>query len=482
MKKRFTIVLVLLLVGGAITAYSLNVPIPGLRPTVGQTRAEKSAKYKVELAKDKDHTLVIPAEVRKSLGIRKGGEDLVATAESPVLKRPLVLSASTMFDPSKLFRIKNRFAGAQVLRIEPKKIYPKEGTQERKLQVGDEVTEGTPLAVIYSVDVGNKKNDLIDALVNYKFDNDTYTRAKESTALPQVQLDMLRKNVQGDLNTINRSIESLKYYDISDDDIKEVEQEADAIIKKEGRRDPERKKRDPKEINPWGKVILRAPATGIIVEQNVTEKEFINDTTVNLYQIANSDSLLVAANCPEEEVKELIELKKSLYELRLPEMQWTLRPLGAPNSDGIVGPIEEIAQLVDPNTHTVPIKGRIPNKDGILRATQYMMATIELPAPKDVVEIPAAAVADDGKQAVVFVQTDAAKGEYTLRRVMITHRFENRVFVRSELSETEKKLTPEESDAGLMHKQPLRKGERVLKSGLLELKKELEDLESAKSE
>ena len=54
--------------------------------------------------------------------------------------------------------------------------------------------------------------------------------------------------------------------------------------------------------------------------------------------------------------------------------------------------------------------------------------------------------------------------------------------MRSELSAIEKKLSPEDSDAGLMPKRPLLKGELVLKSGLLELKKELEDLESVKNE
>src|SRR5262249_31565700 len=158
----------------------------------------------------------------------------------------------------------------------------------------------------------------------------------------------------------NRAEEALEFYNLSEEEIRAVRQEADAIIKKEGRRDPEPRKRNAKELNPWGKVVLRAPASGIIVEQNVTEKELITDATANLYQITNPDSLLVMANCPEEDVKELVELKKSL-----PEMRWTLRPLGAPNSDGIVGPIEEIAQLVDPNTHTVPVKGRIANKDGV---------------------------------------------------------------------------------------------------------------------
>ena len=65
---------------------------------------------------------------------------------------------------------------------------------------------------------------------------------------------------------------------------------------------------------------------------------------------------------------------------------------------------------------------------------------------------------------------------------MVTGRLENRVFVRSRLSEKEAELTPEEKDQGLLPKKPLQLGERVITSGLLELKKELEDLESEKAE
>jgi membrane fusion protein, heavy metal efflux system len=428
------------------------------------------------------HTISIPEEVRKSLGIRRGGKDVVAVAKEAKFKRPLVLSASTMFDPSSLHRLKIRFTPAEIVRIESIKFNSGAGTQERKVQVGDYVEKGTPLAVLYSIDVGSKKNDLIDALVSYKFDNDLYQRAKNAAALPEVIIEGYRQKVQSDENTIKRSLKSLRLWRIPKEDIVAVYKEAEEIIKNDGKRKPEPEDDDDNELDPWGKVVLRAPASGYIVEQNVAEKETINDPTVALYQIANSDKLLVMANCPEEDIKELIELRKNLYKLKLPEMRWTLRPLGEPESDGISGPIEEIGQLVDPNTHTVPVKGRIENKDGILRASQYFTATIELPAPKDVVEIPANAIADDGKQAIVFVQDDPNRPVFTMRRVVITHRFEDRAFVRSQLSGKEMKLTPEERDQGLMPKQPLRKGERVLVSGLLELKKELDDLESEKAD
>ncbi|MGH9678014.1 MAG: efflux RND transporter periplasmic adaptor subunit, partial [Candidatus Acidiferrum sp.] len=102
------------------------------------------------------------------------------------------------------------------------------------------------------------------------------------------------------------------------------------------------------------------------------------------------------------------------------------------------------------------------------------------PPPDDVVEIPVGAVVDAGKQSVVFVQTDPNKSEFTLRRVQLTHRFDRTVFARCQLSEAERRLSDEESEAGLLPREPLLKGERVLTIGALELKKELEDRESNK--
>ena len=52
--------------------------------------------------------------------------------------------------------------------------------------------------------------------------------------------------------------------------------------------------------NPWGRVTLRAPFDGIIVERNVHMDEMVVDNTVNLFQIADVSRLLVIASCPEE--------------------------------------------------------------------------------------------------------------------------------------------------------------------------------------
>ncbi len=103
---------------------------------------------------------------------------------------------------------------------------------------------------------------------------------------------------------------------------------------------------------------------------------------------------------------------------------------------------------------------------------------MNIPPPDDVVEIPVDALVEDGKQSLVFVQPDAAKHQFTMRRVQVTNRFDRTVFVRNTPIPKEEQLTAQEMEEGLLPIEPLRPGERVLFSGSVELKAALLDLES----
>jgi len=85
------------------------------------------------------------------------------------------------------------------------------------------------------------------------------------------------------------------------------------------------------------------------------------------------------------------------------------------------------------------------------------------------------AVVDDGRECIVFVQSDPTKHRYTERRVEVTHRYRKVLFVRSRPFAKGEEITKDEKEQGLLPREPLRPGERVLTSGVLELKKELED-------
>jgi cobalt-zinc-cadmium efflux system membrane fusion protein len=340
-------------------------------------------------------------------------------------------------------------------------------TVQRELRSGDRVQKGDLLGVFYSADVGNKKNDLIDALVQLKLDQDILDRAEKAFltgALPEVFLLNARRNVQSDQNAIERAVSNLRTWDIPEEDIQAVYREAEEIGKRKGKRDRDKDKL-------WPRVELRAPEEGTIVERNVAQHEMVVDNTVNLFQIAKVDRLLVLANVPEDDLPTLNGLKTA-------DRKWTVRTVGTGNAAGIAGLIDEIGYLIDPNQHTAVIKGHIDNPGGRIRAGQFVSATVQIPPPEGVVEVPIDTIAEDGQQCVVFVQTDPAKHHYTMRRVEVTHRFEKTALVRSTPIPKEQQHAADEEGTGLQAKEPLRPGERILQSGVLELKATLLDLES----
>jgi hypothetical protein len=93
---------------------------------------------------------------------------------------------------------------------------------------------------------------------------------------------------------------------------------------------------------------------------------------------------------------------------------------------------------------------------------------VNIPPPDDVVEIPADALVDDGKQSLVFVQPDPASHQFTMRRVQVIERFDRTVFVRKTPIPKEEQLTGQEAEEGLLPKEALRPGERVLLSGAVD--------------
>jgi cobalt-zinc-cadmium efflux system membrane fusion protein len=463
----------------------------------------------VKLVADRSHTLEVSDEVAATLGIRKDDRYSIAVAQPPTRMRPLVLPGSTAIIPGRLARIKPRFASARVMEIA--QVWdrsPKTGhTEFRELRPGDRVSKGDLLGVFYSVDVGSKKNDLLQALVQLELDQKIMDKVEANRqSIPEVFYLTQVRQVQGDRTEVNRALMNLKTWDIPQEEIDALRAEAQkigankddwfqtpegrwvmrakqALEAKEplgGKHEPGKEfiggKHEPvkEEENPWGRVTLRAPFDGVIIEQNVHKDEMMSDPTINLWQIADVSRLLVIANCPEDDLPTMEPLQGI-------ERRWIVRTVGAP-ATGLAGPIAEISYVIDPNQHTAVIKGYVDNPGERIRGGQYVTATVNIPPPRDVVEIPVDALVDDGRQSLVFVQPDAAKHQFTMRRVQVTHRFDRTVFVGAAPIPKDEQLTARDAEEGLLPKEPLRPGDRVLTAGSVELKRVAIDLESRPKE
>jgi cobalt-zinc-cadmium efflux system membrane fusion protein len=454
------------LAAGVATAFVLLVLLPGLGASATEHTTKAPPPLSVELVSGKPHTLSVPEDVQVSLGIRKGKSFAVVPARVPAESQQLVLSGSTALDPSRLVRIRARFTPVEVVEIaKVPETTLSLGESLRELAPGDQVKAGDRLLVFYSVDVGQKKNDLIDALVQLRLDQDILTRAEaKKEVVPEVFILNARRNVEADQNAIARALNTLRTWDIPKEDIQEVQDEAERLAKTGVRRDHS-------QDDKWARVEVKAKQSGTIIERNVSLHEIIVDPTISLFQIAEVDRIQILANASEDELARLLKLP-------VEKRRWTIRTIGERQQEGISGAIEEFSYVLDANQRSAVIKGRIVNPKNTLRAGQYITASIDLPAEDDIVEIPVSALIDDGKQCVVFVQEDAAKPEFTLRRVDVVRRFEKTAHVRSRFTAPPPELTRDEKDHGFLPLTPLKVDERVLTAGILELKKELEDREA----
>jgi cobalt-zinc-cadmium efflux system membrane fusion protein len=475
----------------------------GVRPPWQHDDAEQTLTAapprNVELVKDEDvpeHSLRVPEDVRVSLGIRRNGEDVVYETKRPEQGQQLVLPGSTLVDPTRVTRIRVRFAPADVVAIREIENYRGAfgRSEKRALRSGDVLKKPetpwyrpscrVPLMELYSVDVGNKKNDLFEAIIQLRQDQIILKNYEDGrSSVPEVLLLMARRNVAADESAVSRARNMLRTWNISPQDIRDVEEEAKNVdLKGSGllqRRDNGTEER----LERWGHVVITTPPLKhgeemVILERNVADKEVVVDLTVNLFVLARVDRLMVSVNAPEE----LLPVLEGLPEAK---RRWTINTAGAGDDKAIKDqPIDDISYLVDPNQHSLVIKGYIdnprgPNNTYLLRGGQYVTATIQLDPPADVVEVPVHAVVEDGKQSIVFVRHPTRPDVFTMRRVQVTHRFEGKLWVRSKAFQPGEEITPEEKNSGLLPRQPLGVNEKVLVSGLLELKKELEDRESA---
>jgi cobalt-zinc-cadmium efflux system membrane fusion protein len=443
--------------------------LPRTTPPVEKADPPLKAALAVELVKDRPSSLLVPLEVRKSLGIYKDNTDQIAFAAQPTRKRTLVMPGSTALDPARLIRVRVRFAPAEVVEIgkiddphaSPGNVPP----PRRDLQTGDPVKKGDLLAVLSSVDLGNKKNDLFDALSQLRLDEEVLKRAENfKGSVPEVFLLNAQRNVQADINAVARAENTLKTWEIPEEEIQAVRDEVKNIASEVDRRSKSKER-----LKQWARVELKAPVDGFILEQNMALHETIVDNTTNLIQIAKVDALVVLASIPEDDLPALQDLKSQTQN----HIDWTVRTVG---TKPVAGLVDDIGYLIDPNQHTAVVRGHIPNPDGLLRAGQFVTAAVELLPPKNVVEIPISSLVEDGKDSIVFVQSDAKQPIFTMRRVQVTNRFEQTAYVRSvPLSKDE--VRAEDGQASPLS-EPLTEGERVLTTGALELKTALENKQS----
>lgn len=418
---------------------------------------ERPEPTRAELIPNRRDALRIPLDVVQTLGIA------TAAVAVPEHARGLVLSGSLALDTNRLAHVHTRFQG-EVVELgtvaDPARGTDGGRTATRPLRFGDAVEKGQILAVLWSSDLGEKKSEYVDSLSKLRLENETLARLEalfKDHSVPERNVREARRNVESARIAVARVERTLRSWRLTDAKIADIRQEAEAVQGQEQgpRRVPNREKS-------WARVELRAPLAGTILEVNLAVGDIVA-TDTDLFKIADMRMLRAWAYVYEEDLPTLLALPQPIH--------WTIRLKADPHAAPIAGVVESIDDLIDPSQHTALVVGQVENPDGRMRAGQFITAEVKLPPDPNEVEIPIAALVEDGQESIVFIQPDPAQPVYAMCRVDVAHRSGSSAHLRGGRSLGQSGATPP-GRADLL--QP---GERVVVSGAVELRAALSGLQ-----
>ena len=150
---------------------------------------------------------------------------------------------------------------------------------------------------------------------------------------------------------------------------------------------------------------LRSPIGGVVVERNLNPGQEVrpeNQGDKGLFVVSDPTKLWFLLDVAEKD----ISLVKAGTEVSL-----TTTSLG---SERIKGTILHVADLVDPQSRTIKVRGAV-DADERLKAEMYVVAELRVPAPGGFL-VPARAVYLRGEQHYVFI--DQGNGRYARRAIL----------------------------------------------------------------
>jgi cobalt-zinc-cadmium efflux system membrane fusion protein len=227
----FGLLLVVALAGAgviAVTVFGASLPFrfglatPEAAPQVSAPPTTQT----VELVPGTTDSIIVPEPVRQALGI-----EAAARAAPPTRTRPLTMPGSTALDPTRVARVRTRF-NAEVIELGQVHDIPQPGgpTILRDIRSGDKVRKGDVLAIVWSADVGSKKSDLVDALVQLRLDEKRLKQREEgyqNGSVPEDTLNQTRRDVLSDRNALERAERTLRIWNVPESEIQVARDEAE---------------------------------------------------------------------------------------------------------------------------------------------------------------------------------------------------------------------------------------------------------------
>jgi cobalt-zinc-cadmium efflux system membrane fusion protein len=383
--------------------------------------------------------------------------------------RTHLFSGTLGFDPDRMVPIQPRFAG-EVIALGTTDGKPIDETRPDHyggvLGYGNRVKQGQQVAVIWSSTLGEKKSELVDALVQYNLaSKDLQKLRKIEDSISQAVLRAAEAREQQTQGAVTKAEYALRIWRVTDEELKAVKDDAARLIKERGEK-VETTDSEKERWKKWARVEVVSPGEGVIVEKNVPNRPVMIDLSQKIFVIADLSSLLVYAHIYEEDQPELQRLRQKNNPAAIP---WRVYLTSDPMKRPLASPgIKRLGLIVDPTQHTNMAVGNVDNRDRLLTVGAFVTAEVDFPPPPDVVSIPVGALDEDGATSSVLVQLDPDHHRYALRRVKVVQRFLDFAYVSSKLTDTERA-------SGLSVLVP---GDLVVTGGAVQLKPALEEAQS----
>ena len=246
----------------------------------------------------------------------------------------------------------------------------------------------TVLCVIESNDLAQAKANYILIKIQARQDEDAYNRTKElvqaKVLAEKFLIDALSTLVK-DRASLEAARQQLLIFGLKQKDIDEVQNEVG------------RQRMD---------YVITSPRTGVLSEKGVAGGE-IADPTLNLFTVADTNTMWVWGDVYERDLRKIkVGQPLKIFFTSEPD-----RPRECK--------IDWISPVLDPNTHSVKIRGVLDNKDGHLLSDMYGTMLVTVDQGKNSIIVPADAIVRQDNDAYVFIRGKQADGKTDYRRAVV---------------------------------------------------------------
>ena len=292
--------------------------------------------------KESSSTVRIDPVTRQNMGLRLG------RVERKHLAKTIRTFGTITYDETGVYSVNTKFNGwIETLYVD---------------FVGEKVEKGQPLFDIYSPDLLTAQQEYLIAVQQQS--------GRRSSAL------------KGDDRLLNASRTRLKYWDLTDDQIAQLETAGE--IQKT--------------------ITIFSPATGVVIKKNALKGHNVK-AGEHQYEIADLSTVWVDVD---------------IYEYELP---WVEKGMSAEMDLAYIpgkrykGEVLFIYPFIDPNTRTARLRLAFPNPDNALKPGMYANVYLQSALPEKRLVVPQEAVIDSGVRKRVFVSR--GKGKFEAREVTL---------------------------------------------------------------